>query len=327
MPIGRRQLAPHASSSASRPLLDGELATSHYPHVLGAACEGGVMGDQHQDESMLMPESFQQRDNLVASVIVEVARGLVGEQHLRLLDQGTRDANPLLLPSGQLRGQMLRPIAQTHSLQGLGGTSAPLSRADPPWDEGGLDVLDCRQGGQEVERLEDEPDGGGAKLGEPGLGQRGQPLAIEVDSARTGAVQAAKKLQQRGLAAAGASLHSQPLAILDDQIHTLQRGDRVAAVLIVLGDACECIHRFLLKCSLHSVDGILACLRSWAKANHATWARASAGRSRAACQLPNAPAISAPAIASTTANTSPFPVTWAARCTIIVLVLPGASGC
>ncbi|HEX4208179.1 MAG TPA: hypothetical protein VHZ51_29045, partial [Ktedonobacteraceae bacterium] len=60
------------------PLSHSELAVAHDCHTLGVARENGVVGHQHQSEVMFMPEPFQQRDDLVARVTVEVARRLVG---------------------------------------------------------------------------------------------------------------------------------------------------------------------------------------------------------------------------------------------------------
>ncbi len=45
-------------------------------------------------------------DDLVSGVLVEGAGGFVGQEHAGLLDQRSRDRDPLLLPAGQLGGEV-----------------------------------------------------------------------------------------------------------------------------------------------------------------------------------------------------------------------------
>ena len=42
---------------------------------------------------------LEQRDDFLRGVAVELARGLVGQDHLRIGDQRTRDGDALLLPA------------------------------------------------------------------------------------------------------------------------------------------------------------------------------------------------------------------------------------
>ena len=52
------------------------------------------------------PQGFEQGDDLVAGVDVEVAGRLVSEEDRGIFDQYAGDPDPLLLASGQLRGQV-----------------------------------------------------------------------------------------------------------------------------------------------------------------------------------------------------------------------------
>jgi hypothetical protein len=72
-------------------LLDGQLAFGHDTEPLGAAGDGAVVGDQDQRQATFAPEGFQRGDDLVAGGFVEVAGGLVGQQHLGFIDQGPGD--------------------------------------------------------------------------------------------------------------------------------------------------------------------------------------------------------------------------------------------
>jgi acyl-CoA thioesterase-1 len=74
------------------------------------------VGDQDQGQAPLAPQPFQQEDDVVAGVLVQVAGGLVGQQHLGILDQGAGDRHALLLTAGQFRGQVAGPVGQADLL-------------------------------------------------------------------------------------------------------------------------------------------------------------------------------------------------------------------
>jgi hypothetical protein len=56
----------------------------------------------------------------VAVLGVEVARGLVGEEHGRGAGEGAGDGDALLLAAGELGGQVLGAVAHADLLEGLG---------------------------------------------------------------------------------------------------------------------------------------------------------------------------------------------------------------
>ncbi len=105
--------------------------------------EPAIVGDDDQGATALLLLLAQECEDFVAPLVIEVARRLVGEQHLRVLDQGPRDGHALLLSTGKLRGLVLEPVAQpdlAENLFGLGVTvgvrpcgmngSSTLSTAD-----------------------------------------------------------------------------------------------------------------------------------------------------------------------------------------------------
>ena len=75
---------------------------------------------------------------------------------LGCLTSARRDGHPLLLPAGQLEGQVGGTVGESTSSR---AASACRRRSRPrrcSGNEGHLDVLERRQGGDEVERLEHE---------------------------------------------------------------------------------------------------------------------------------------------------------------------------
>ena len=106
--------------------LDGEAAVFHQTGSLGPARGDAVMADDDEGEPQLVPQLLQERHDLVPGAFVEVAGRLVGQQHGGLLDQRAGDGDPLLLPSGQLRGQEPGPLAETHVNQGAQSALLPF---------------------------------------------------------------------------------------------------------------------------------------------------------------------------------------------------------
>ena len=75
-----------------------------------------------------MPDPLEQRHDLVAGALVEVAGGLVGQQHAGALDQRPGDSDALLLPAGQFGRQVPGAVGQPDLGQRLPGPLPPLRR-------------------------------------------------------------------------------------------------------------------------------------------------------------------------------------------------------
>jgi hypothetical protein len=110
----------------------------HDAAPLGAAGNGAVVGDQHHGEVLVAPESFQQGDDVVPGVLVEVAGGLVGQQDLGLLNQRPGNGDSLLLPAGQFRRQVARAIREADIGERARRPGTALGRRGAQRDECGL---------------------------------------------------------------------------------------------------------------------------------------------------------------------------------------------
>src|SRR5207244_1063123 len=98
------------------------------------------------------------RQDLRAGMRVEVAGRLVGQQHLRLVDQGTSDGHALLLTAGKLVRQVAGSIAQPDQAQRGERAPASFRGGKSGVDQGKLDILDGGVALQQVEALKDEAD-------------------------------------------------------------------------------------------------------------------------------------------------------------------------
>src|ERR1700722_16176335 len=72
-----------------------------------------IMGDHDNRLAELMVEGLHQIEDFVGAFGVEIARGLIGTEDLRVSHDGACNGNTLLLASGQLPGRVLSPVGYT----------------------------------------------------------------------------------------------------------------------------------------------------------------------------------------------------------------------
>ena len=92
-----------------------------------------------------------------------------------LADQGPGHRHPLLLAAGELRRVVVEPVLHAHLLEGLADHGPARRRRRVAVDQRQLDVLEDREVADQVEALEDEPDGLVAQPGALAHGQRSRP--------------------------------------------------------------------------------------------------------------------------------------------------------
>ena len=117
--------------------------------VVGYGDDGGALVVQFLEEVGYLP----------AGIAVQVAGGLVGEDHGRVAHQRPGDGHPLALPAGQLLGQVMHPVPETHPPQAPPRPAPcrnPARRA--PVAEPFRHVVDRRGPREEEELLEHEAD-------------------------------------------------------------------------------------------------------------------------------------------------------------------------
>ena len=138
--------------------------------------------------------------DLVAHLGVEVARGLVGQEQLGTPHDRARDRDPLLLPAGELRGEVVHAGGEAHALEGGEGQPPALGAGEAPVDERQLHVVEHAQVVDQVEGLEDEADLLVAQAGEVLVLVGHDGRAVELDRALARRVEEAEHVQQRALA-------------------------------------------------------------------------------------------------------------------------------
>ena len=88
-----------------------------------------VVGHVHEGDPDLVLDALELDLELAAQLEVEGTERLVEEQHVRSVDQGPREGDPLLLPARQLVGPPTLVAAEMDELERL---ADPLRRS-PAW--------------------------------------------------------------------------------------------------------------------------------------------------------------------------------------------------
>src|SRR3990170_280504 len=159
-----RAASTGGTSHARRPEGLQDHAVPHEDDPLRRIPNGAVVGDEDEREALLLVEALHEGDDLLRRLRVEVPRGLVREDDVRLVHEAPGDRHSLLLPAAQLRGLLERIHLEPDGLEGLQGLRPRLLRVVPADEEGQLDVLHGLQDGEEVVVLEDEPHPKGAEV-------------------------------------------------------------------------------------------------------------------------------------------------------------------
>ncbi len=124
-----------------------------------------IMTHQDDGEAVVPVESMDQIHDLTAGRAVQVAGRFIGQKKFRILDERAGDGNPLLLPSGQFRGQVVDPVEEPHALKGLRGLFPPDGTGHVLKHQGKFDILDRGACRKEMEHLEDDADDGAPEEG------------------------------------------------------------------------------------------------------------------------------------------------------------------
>ena len=163
---------------------------------------------------------------------VQVAGGLVGQNDLGTVCQGSCDSDPLLLPAGELIGHVPGPVGKTDLVQqGKSGLQPFLSR-NLPIDHRQLHILERAGSRDQIKGLENKTDLPVADLRQFVVGLFAHIDPFQIILPFRGTVQAAQDIHERGLAGAGGAHDGDKFAPIDRYGHFVQGLDRYVAVLV-----------------------------------------------------------------------------------------------
>ena len=219
--------------NASRPIIASRSLSIRPSRIVstraGAIGERGVVRDDDQCRAVGV-DAVEQRRDLLAGRLVELAGGLVGQQQPRPVGERARDRHALHLAARELRRPMVgarRRGRRTRAAPSCAAAVAPASERRPPTAA----ARRSRRGQhrQQEEALEDEADLPEPQEAAPRIGQSADVLPVEEQRAREVVLHAAEHVQQRGLPAARRSAHRDVIAGCDlkrDVAHGRDRSGR-----------------------------------------------------------------------------------------------------
>ena len=112
------------------------------------------------------------------------------------MNNGPGDGHALLFAATQFAGSMGGPLREPHALDRFGGKAVPLRAIDTLESQRQGDIFRGREAGDEVIRLENEPDRGSPVEG-PLLPAHARQIAvIDPDTTGIGSIQTAQEVQQ-----------------------------------------------------------------------------------------------------------------------------------
>ena len=156
------------------------------------------MGDHDHRLAQIIHAVAQDGQDLLGGVGIQVARGLIGEDHRRSAHQGPGAGHALNLAPRQLGGPVGQAVLEPDRLDDLLETLLVHLGMGNVQRQG--DVLRRTQGGDQVEGLEDEADALPAQPGQAPLAHSRDLLTIEHDAPTGDRVQTRQAVHERGLA-------------------------------------------------------------------------------------------------------------------------------
>lgn len=151
----------------------------------------------HDDGVAVAVQVFEQLGDDLLIGCVEVAGWFVSEQDRRIIDEGAGDADALLFAAGEFAGQVVGAMAEANFFEcatgfGFVGHGVEVLREH--------DVFDGGEIRDEVKLLEDEADLVGAEAVELGGRHLGYVHVVDLQLARSWAVEAADEIDESALA-------------------------------------------------------------------------------------------------------------------------------
>ena len=191
----------------------------------------------HEHGRALHVDVPEQAEHLLAALGVQVARGLVGKQHLRFVHERARHGDPLLFAAGQLRRRQVLLLLHADLFQHLVGAALDLAVGRADHLEGKRDVLEDGLVGKEFVVLEHEPD----IAPEIGNARRIEPEgvhALDDDLPLVGVLGAEEDLEQGGLARPARAGDEDKLALVHGKADVAQGGN----AFVIFGHPVELDH-------------------------------------------------------------------------------------
>ena len=189
----------------------------------GAGGEVEVVGHQHERRAELAVQLHHEIDDPGAGAGVEIAGGLVGEEHLGPGAEGARERDPLLLAAGELGRIVVAAVAQPDAGQQLGGARRRRPRRGAR--AGTCTFSRAVSVGMSWKDWKTKPTFSPRSRARASSSSAPSSCAVEVDGAGRGPIESGEQAEQRRLAAAGRPDDGDEAARLHREGDIVQHGE------------------------------------------------------------------------------------------------------
>ena len=232
--VSLRQALHAVENALGRGFVDfvDDLSVGEEDDPIGVRRRIGVVRDHHDCLAELFHRAPHEAENVGTRLAVEIARGFVGEDDLRLARQRAGDGDSLLLATRQLGRLVVETVAQADGVDdavhplGVGFDVAKVERK--------FDVLARTEGGDEVEGLEHEPDLLAAQVGELPFVERRQLDVADEGTSRRQRIEAGEAVHEGRLARTAGAHDRGEFAGAELDRHAVERAHLAVAFAVDL---------------------------------------------------------------------------------------------
>src|SRR5438477_8874503 len=192
----------------------------------------GIVRHHHDCLSERLVERGEQTEHVFGALAIEISRGLVGHDDLRIGDDRARDGDALLLAAGELAGSVVGAIREVDQLEREIDASLALRFRERSEEERQLDVLRRRQHRHQVVELEDEPDVAGPPGGPSALPHATDVLAGDAHRPRGGLIDSRDQVEQRGLSRTGRTHQRLERAFRNVEVDAVEHGQLLPVAVV-----------------------------------------------------------------------------------------------
>jgi hypothetical protein len=182
-----------------------------------------VVRNHHDRLAELAIELPQKPQDNFGILCVQISGWLISEYNLRLIDDGSRQRNPLLFASGKLPWPVLQTVRKPQHLcdhvETVGVKSVPVNMLCK------FDIFSRIEGGQQIESLENESHLSPAEFCASRIPQRRQVISVEQYPASRGLGESTYHVQQGGFSASRGAHYGGEISRKNFQVDTAQRGN------------------------------------------------------------------------------------------------------
>ena len=92
-------------------LIGGDAARVDADHAPGARRHARIVGDEHDGPASTI-EALKEIENIEGGLRIEIARGLIGQDQLRLVDESAGNGDTLLLAARKFAWRMVHALRE-----------------------------------------------------------------------------------------------------------------------------------------------------------------------------------------------------------------------